>query len=162
MKNIKSNSNNPYPVYYCHIERLAELKTLDYPSRFFTILLCANFEQETVDSLSSLTNILIEKGNLYFCAWGPGCERAHDIYDETLVERELNGGKELLVMTTWHDDEPLEEALWFMLFCAMVEDEKWDNCSSIIITVGNNQWRQKVESYVSDISTFNDRMTKDS
>lgn len=161
MKKIESNSNNPYPIYFSHAKRLSELDTFVYPSEFFTLLLCADFENETVDSLSSLTNTLIDKGNVYFCAWGSGCEWAHDIYDEILVERELKAEKEFHVMTTWHDDEPLEEALWFMLFNATAEDKQWDNCSSVIVTVGNEQWGQEVEDCISDIWAFNERMTKD-
>ncbi|MCP4259351.1 MAG: hypothetical protein GY774_17850 [Planctomycetes bacterium] len=161
MKKIESNSNNPYPVYFNHVESLAEVGSLEYPSRFFTLLLCVDFERETVDSLSSMASSLADRGNVYFCAWGPGCKQVHDVYDESLVEQEIEEVKEHHVMTTWHNDEPLEEVLWFTLFSAMVEDEQWDDCSSVIITAGNNQWRQEVEDHISNISAFNEQMTKD-
>lgn len=59
---------------------------------------------------------MIKSGNKYFCSWGPACERAHDIYDETLIEIEVKENRRKHVMTTWHQDESLSEALWYLLF----------------------------------------------
>jgi hypothetical protein len=52
---------------------------------------------------------------------GTGCERFHDIVDEVIVEDEIGerlfaGSNESdTIMTTWHDDEPLDEAFDFFV-----------------------------------------------
>lgn len=56
-------------------------------------------------------------------------------------------------MTTWHEGESLEDALWFVLFAAMVS-EGWDSCSTIIVTVGNPNWKERIKRHLSDIRTF--------
>ena len=61
----------------------------------------------------------LRSGMVYFCAWGPGCERFHDIVDEVVVEDQMGerifvGNNESdTIMTTWHDDEPLHEVSIF-------------------------------------------------
>jgi hypothetical protein len=42
---------------------------------------------------------------------GPDCERVHDIIDEVIVNRNPGETDEDVIMTTWHDDEALNEAL---------------------------------------------------
>jgi hypothetical protein len=58
---------------------------------------------------------LVGGGCLYAVAWGRECEVWHDRMDEAniaaFVGRDIPGDK--LVMTTWHHDKPLSEALWF-------------------------------------------------
>jgi hypothetical protein len=58
---------------------------------------------------------LLEAGLMYLCAWGPDCERVHDIFDEMEVIREIDSGVESkrFLLTTWHN-EPLEEASLFL------------------------------------------------
>lgn len=67
---------------------------------------------------------LVESGCLYFIAWGVDCEAWHDTVDCTVLEAfdfgEVPDDK--FVMTTWHDKEPLSEALWFAGNCASHPD----------------------------------------
>ena len=56
------------------------------------------------------------RGNcLYLMAWGTHCEAWHDAVDMANIEafdfKEIP--EERFVMTTWHADEPLKEALWY-------------------------------------------------
>lgn len=63
---------------------------------------------------------LVNTGCLYFIAWGVSCEVWHDSVDWAVLEN-FNFGDvpdERFVMTTWHDKEPLSEALWFAGNCA--------------------------------------------
>lgn len=55
----------------------------------------------------------------YTCTWGPDCERVNDAFDRVIVDQELDRGDDT-VMTTWHDDESLDEALWFATQVAWV------------------------------------------
>lgn len=67
-----------------------------------------------------LADWLVTNGCLYMMAWGPGCSRMDDAVDyancrkfnfEEIPEREF-------VMTTWHENEALDETFWYAGFCA--------------------------------------------
>ena len=65
---------------------------------------------------------LLKSGCLYVVAWGVECEVWHDTVDETNLEMFDFGDipDDRFVMTTWHTDEPLSEALWFGGQCAFI------------------------------------------
>ena len=101
----------------------------------------------------------MESGNGYFCAWGPGCERAHDIYDDMYVHNEVVLGRKTdfdLLMTDWFPEDPLEQSLYYALNDANVDDKFEKECSTVVVTVGNENWEKEIEIYLSDISTFED------
>ena len=61
--------------------------------------------------ISDIANWALDQGAVYVCVWGPDCERVHDIIDEVIVNRNPGETDEDVIMTTWHDDEALNEAL---------------------------------------------------
>ncbi|HEX7821826.1 MAG TPA: hypothetical protein VF463_14550 [Sphingobium sp.] len=63
---------------------------------------------------------LVETGCLYFIAWGVACEAWHDAVDWANLNVFDFGDipDDRFIMTTWHDKEPLSEALWFAGNCA--------------------------------------------
>ena len=67
---------------------------------------------------------LLAGGCLYVVAWGVECEDWHDTVDWAHLESFDYGDipDDRFVMTTWHTDEPLEEALWFAGHCAQHPD----------------------------------------
>jgi hypothetical protein len=70
-------------------------------------------------------------------------------------------GKELHVMSTWHKDETLDEALWFGIFVAMVDDEFWDECSTIAVAIDENNWAEQIEANLCDVSAFNEKVVNE-
>lgn len=67
-----------------------------------------------------VTDWLVQSGCLYAVTWGRDCEKWHDSVDGANL-REFDYGDipdDRFVMTTWHENEPLEEALWFAGQCA--------------------------------------------
>lgn len=64
------------------------------PSKRFVALLVADTTQNDVAPLSRFAESLLASGCVYFCTWGPGCERAHDIMDECGLDIDL------VIMTT--------------------------------------------------------------
>lgn len=64
---------------------------------------------------------LVRSGCRYMMAWGRKCTEWDDSVDEANLARFDFGEipEDDFVMTTWHDDEPVEEAFWFSQFCAM-------------------------------------------
>jgi hypothetical protein len=57
------------------------------------------------------------------------CELVHDAIDYCCVEDEIESGEsEFVLMTTWHDNEPLEEAFSFFRNLAIpCESELFNN-----------------------------------
>lgn len=62
---------------------------------------------------------LVKSGSLYMMAWGVNCSIWDDAVDHAV--RKFYEHSDVpdagFVMTTWHTDDPLEEVLWYALFC---------------------------------------------
>jgi len=75
------------------------------------------------------------------CAWGPGCERVHDIFDEGRDGPNPLTSTDPVVLTTWHDDESLAEALGFIFAAAIPDDGFTDDCGATLgVAIGSAQW----------------------
>ena len=104
----------------------------------FVCLLAMDARALSVDAISSMAKKLLDAGCVYFCCWGPDCERVHDVIDEVIVGEGVTPIAWSGVMTTWHDKEPLKEAAEFFLWAAAPDDAHVEHCfSGIAIRVGN-------------------------
>ena len=81
---------------------------------------------------------------VYFCGWGPGCERFHDIVDEIIVADEAQftpPTQRDTVMTTFHDSDTLEEALDFFATCAVPSDGYLPGSNyRLVVCIGDREW----------------------
>jgi hypothetical protein len=103
------------------------------------------------ERLRSLARTLIDRGMAYLCAWGNDCSRVHDQFD---LERDPNETDGRAVMTTWHDDEPISEALWFFANVAFPPDDFEADCTDwVAISVANGEWEQEI---ISELVVRND------
>ncbi len=69
---------------------------------------------------NAVADALMAGACLYAICWGVDCSDWHDAVDSALL-RAFDFGEvpdERHIMTTWHDKEPLDEALWFACHCA--------------------------------------------
>src|SRR4051794_6697969 len=98
------------------------------PSRYFACLLAWDATAASDDAVLEMARRLLEAGCAYVCCWGPDCERVHDLIDQ--VDNERNAGADRVVMTTWHGDEPLAAALWFLLNVAWPDPAFEDECGT--------------------------------
>jgi hypothetical protein len=103
---------------------------------------------------------MIDQGIAYLCAWGPDCERVHDIFDEVHVMREIDEKREYPhVMTTWHKDESLDEALWHMLNSAYPDEVLAETCGvDLAVSVANDQWAAHIQRRLSNMSQLNEEV----
>ncbi|WP_027580600.1 hypothetical protein [Bradyrhizobium sp. Ai1a-2] len=86
----------------------------EFASRPFRAIIIAD-EAVSEAWRNQISTWLIEVGCLYVVAWGIDCEAWHDSVDWANLDA-FNFGDipdDRLVMTIWHDNEPLSEALWF-------------------------------------------------
>jgi hypothetical protein len=122
---------------------------LKVPSKRFRLLVAADTSKLSTDLISEFALAALEHGMVYFCSWGPGCERFHDIVDEVVVaddltQQKFSGSKPGdVIMTTSHDDESLEEALEFLPFAIPTEGFLPDSDFRLVICLNNPAWAYK-------------------
>ena len=69
---------------------------------------------------------------VYFCAWGPDCERFHDVVDAVIVgDGTVDVATNYRIVTVWHPNETIEEALEFFI--------NWTRPSEELIS-GSHYW----------------------
>jgi len=151
-------------LYICACNSISEVANKITPtSRCFGLLLAMDARQIDSRKISDLADKILGAGLVYLCAWGPDCERVHDLFDERYLTRELGPGpwidqKETskwddVVMTTWHDDESLEEALWFFVHSAVPTASYRQACTDWVVAVlGNAEWEQEIRSKITKVA----------
>jgi hypothetical protein len=127
------------------INQLAE--QLPRRRRYFTLLLAWDALEIDKARLIELFRPLVDRGLTYFCAWGSDCEKVHDAVDLADIGRMgISGSENYIVMTTWHHDEPLEEALWFFNTLAIpAEDFISSDLERFAVAIGNPEWAVRME-----------------
>jgi hypothetical protein len=116
------------------------------PSHQFACLLAADTHDVPDDQILDLADHLLLRGMAYFCAWGAGCERVHDLVDHAVDLREMRDNQDYPVMTTWHANETLKEAAWFLLNVAHPEPTLASTCQVRLgIAVANVAWADQLQ-----------------
>jgi len=90
-------------------------QVLDVGSPSFVLFLACDAARIGIEALSGLGERVLSQGAAYVCAWGPDCTRVDDLFDELDVIHGIEtaeGGRGVL-MTTWHEEDSLGEALEF-------------------------------------------------
>jgi hypothetical protein len=120
-------------VFVAQSDRIEELpRIISVPCARFLLLLAYNHGR-TPTGLVDALGALLDRGCVYLCVWGHGCEHVHDTMDDIVLERELKGGPEQTIMTTWHDKQSLEEALDFALRHAVPDGALVQGCDAIVL-----------------------------
>ena len=68
----------------------------------FVCLIAWDVRSVSVDEISRVAVGLLRQGAVYVCAWGPDCERVHNIVDEAHVGPNPSSDVAGVVMTTSH------------------------------------------------------------
>jgi hypothetical protein len=119
---------------------------LQMQSKRFRLFVAADTSDVGTDTLSQFVVEALQRGMVYCCLWGKGCERFHDIVDDVVVEDELNDRRYVgptsgdVIMTTWHSDESLEEALEFFTTALPTQGFLADSDYWLVACVGNEEW----------------------
>jgi hypothetical protein len=146
------------------VVQLPELKwptSSPLSSRRFRLFVAADTSNVSVDAISEFALAALSRGMVYLCAWGRGCERLHDIIDEVVVGDELGERRFVgptandVVMTTWHNDDTLEEALEFFTTSAVPTDGFANDSSfRLVICVGNPDWGETASRVLQSTELF--------
>jgi hypothetical protein len=157
---VRKYGINPDPECPIFAESLPDFSALErvaLPSVHTVLLVAADASGIPTETISRIAERLLASGLIYVCVWGPDCERVHDIFDEVHIG---DGTVEpsFTLMSTWHDDEPLEEAIWFFIQSAFPLDTEIANTSYVAISVGNPDWAATVDQALSNLSAFKAKM----
>jgi hypothetical protein len=151
---------NPTPecsLFSEFVTAFAALEQVSLPSAHTVLFIAADARGVHTETIARVAERCLASGLVYVCVWGPDCERVHDIFDEVHVG---DGSSEpsFTLMSTWHSDESLEEAIWFFINSAFPLDTEIETTSYVAVTVGSADWAATVERALSDLPAFNTRM----
>lgn len=108
----------------------------------FVCFLAWDSEDRSVETISRVAGILLDAGCIYFCSWGRGCERVHDIIDEVCVNPDSSRDDGASIMTTWHAEDSLDDALWFFLNTANPDEQYSERCNAALaVSIGGGPSR---------------------
>ncbi len=157
---MKQYGINPIPECPLFSEFVADFSALDQvqlPSSQTVLLIVADASGIPADVIARVAERLLASGLIWVCVWGPDCQRVHDHFDLVHVG---DGATEpsFSLMSTWHEDETLEDAIWFFTQCAFPLDHEIPTTSYLAVTVGNPEWAETVDRCLSDLSAFKTKM----
>ena len=90
----------------------------------------------------------VEAGVGYMCAWGPASSELDDLFDYATFLPELGTPLPFTLMTTWHDKEELEEALWFAFYSATAPNDLEAELKSVVILVDSPALAERCGTWV--------------
>ncbi len=88
-----------------------ELFTENIPNRDWLVFMLSDSKPD-FDKFDVFVRTAIDKNILEFKAGGEKGELLHDLFDETMVDKELAENKLYSVMTTSHNDESVADIFW--------------------------------------------------
>ncbi len=147
MTNIEHVGSDPLTereLFLLDLQKPEDLSNdFSMPSAHFACMIAWDSEFATVEQISDLVEPLIKYGGAYFCTWGSGCKRVHDIIDEidSYTSNDSGSPEDSVIMTTWHDNEPLDEVIEFFLNLTDPHPYYEETLkSSIAISIGSAEW----------------------
>ena len=121
--------------------------TSPFPGCGFALLLMSGDEDVTPDEQWQLSRQIVEEGCRYAVCAGFDCSSWHDSIDMVCVIKEVDGRPPPFVMTTWHEDESLEEVAEFFATCTSIDDRR-PGAFAVLIVGGPDSLEKEVRTAV--------------
>lgn len=122
--------------------------SLELCSPHFILLLALDALRIEDQRISAIAKALMSRGLAGVSVWGPDCSRVHVLFD---IERDPDETDERVVVTTWHADEPLSEAVCYFDLCAYPSSDFEHDCKDwIAIAVDNQLWEANIRTALID------------
>lgn len=90
----------------------------------------------------------VDAGAGYMCAWGPASSELDDLFDYATFLPEVGTPLTFTLMTTWHNNEPLEEALWFAFYNTTAPNELEVELESVVILADSTALAERCRTWV--------------
>ena len=121
--------------------------TVEEPGHGFAFLVACDATTLSAELIEEFASYCIGRGLFWVSTWGADCGRVHDIFDRVGIAQDDQPG---IVMSTWHDDEPLDEAL-HLFWDAFPADGKLGGPARIGISVGSHEWIEAMRRSAADL-----------
>ncbi len=122
-----------------HVELIAQAAEVFAPGgQGFGLFIAIEDGGVEIEAVAAFAEHAMNCGCAAVSIWGTDCERYHDIFDEVALAQSLATGRPGVLMTTWHAEESLQDALTFYILWACVDEEfapppnHW-----LILSIGN-------------------------
>jgi len=131
-------------LYSLGIDALSELPArIQVPSRNFALLLAGDATGWSDADILAVAKKLLDKGLAVLVAWGPDCERVHDLFDSARSPEEDD---DEVILTTWHGEETLDETLWYFVGVAAASESYVETCTSwVAVSVNHPGWAEHMK-----------------
>jgi hypothetical protein len=118
---------------------------LDIPEAGFVCLLAWDAAGVSDDVILGVAGSLLDAGAKCICTWGSDCERVHDLVDQAAFGSAADYDVDPVIMTSWHEGEPLEETIDFFLTDADPDEAYDEECTgAVAVTIGNAEYAEKI------------------
>ena len=144
-------------LYVARLSNLDDWPTqFDEPVRPFVVFTALDAKGLTDVELREFARMLLDQGCVYTCSWGTDAKRVETAVDLVAMEAALAGQPyvEDVVMTTSHEDESLDEALWFAVFVAYPSDFE----AQAVLVISEDKWAGEIESRLADSERWSARV----
>lgn len=159
LKSIGEHKATNRELFAVHLNSASDLSdTIDISSEYFVCFLCWDSQDIESDVIANVAEILLKSGGVYFCIWGSDSKRIHDIIDDVSVDR--GSGKEFVIMTTSHENESLDDALWFFLNTTLPDDKFIDGCRAglaVSISISDDR-KERIDYALTHSSEFDEQV----
>lgn len=115
---------------------------------YFILFLADNSHNLNIEKVSSFMDTMLKKGMVYLCTWGRNCELIHDIADKKICSSNLSKDEGNTILTTWHKNQNLAEALWYALKSAVPAEKYCNDAVSVIaVSINDEKIYSKIKYY---------------
>jgi hypothetical protein len=122
----------------------------------FTLLIAADASAVADAMIRTYAYAALMDGCEYVCAWGTDCERVHDGFDDTYLGLETYS-RQPDMNSTFHADETLPEALYFVLTLAFPDSDATRTVGDrapVVLAVAD-RWIEEVRALIADQDELN-------
>jgi len=144
------------PIYFTTIPTIAAAMELPLPSGvFFKLFIASEVSQQHGDLSYKVAKHFVFAGCCCMCAWGESCSDWDDDFDHAVVVPRVDESHDFEypddldhnIMTTWHDNQSLDDARRFFASSAEPADGFRDGCSlCFALAIGGEVFGAKIES----------------
>ena len=109
---------------------------LPFEDEDYTLLLCILDRAITKDERSRISDEIVRSGCKYAVCWGHDCSLWDDSIDWSYLEsKDFSDSNEGFVMTTWHEDDLIEDTVDFWWHNTWFEDYVSENFAVVFLGV---------------------------
>ena len=118
--------------------------------RDFTLFVAADYSKLEPQIISRFFRRAFSRGAVFACLWGPGCESAGEIARLRAALYETAQATEDFLRVSTHAGEPLEEALFYAVYCGFPTDGLVASCGDVVAAAaGDEAWARRIDLWVS-------------